>query len=260
MKTCSLATPAGITDLSRFGRKPETFFSRTEKRALLKHPKGEAYQAKTRDTLRELLDQPSASAWRATDAHGNTPLHYFAKWRRPELVEMLAGSMAFHGLNMKNLKGETPLARARTNGNLETARYLEQLHEDFTQLLALLDLTEHPPEGQASVSIRSETWRGCLSMLAAGAAQPGAAATPPCTPSGAGSTAEAVRLTRTPTGITVSTPGVAAQTVGLSATLANDLLSQLRNMGISERPQQPQDAKPGNPASTHKAPSGYYKA
>lgn len=225
-----------FTNLCQYGRRPVDLFP-AKARATLQEDYhfDPRYRPRSRKILKNMLNDIDPSILARQDCHGNTVLHYFAKWRDVEAVKMLIEKSDLSILGIRNHRQQTPLDRAMKSGRSETKAYLQQLDRE---LRALLDLLESSADDacadEQKVEVRVDTWSRCMSRLIGNAFSPSdATGTPHRTPQPPQTplTNETVIITRSPgRGINVKTP---TSEFTLQASSANALLAQLSDVKLA---------------------------
>lgn len=225
-----------FTNLCQYGRRPVNLFP-TKVRATLQedYHSDPRYRPRSRKILKNLLHDIDPSLLARQDCHGNTVLHYFAKWRDVEAVKMLIENSDLSILGIRNHRQQTPLDRAIQSGRSETKAYLLQLDRELRALLDLLESnTDDACTGEHKVEVRADTWSRCMSRLISNVSPPSDATNtpqhtpqPPRTPL----TSETVIITRSPgRGINVKTP---TGEYTLQASSTHTLLAQLSDIKLA---------------------------
>lgn len=223
--------------LCQYGRRPLDVLPQAVKEKLPKenYHSDPEYKPRSKETLKCLLGQADSTILKQQDIHGNGIIHYFAKRRDEEAVQMLVEMSDLSILGMRNHRQQTPLDRAIKSGRSGTKAYLQKLDTELRALLELLNSSMDGAVAEQKVEVQAGTWSRCMSKLLGGAfPSPELSGTPHLTPHHTPQrvqtplTGDTVIVIRSPAhGIKVKTP---TSEFTLEASSATALLTQLSEL------------------------------
>lgn len=140
MKTYS--APYSVNDLFEFSKKPEKYLGSdgANKKWVKENCQSPQYRERTREALKAILNDVEPSAMATIDKKQNTPLHYFAQYRRTELLEIALNKVDdLSILAMKNAANQTPAQLARKTTYVDNQAFFKKLAADAVSLARLID-------------------------------------------------------------------------------------------------------------------------